>query len=480
MDVPLHAVATTTVVNRMRNTVVSVAAALVMLSTVLVGSAAGDTLDCGDAITEDTTLTADVGPCEGVGLIVDAHDVTLDLGGHTVVGDPQARADGPSGPQGRDRPGIVLRQVSGVTVTGGTVTGFDAGVVIAGGGENTIHRLTARDNVNYRLITGEDALPGDIDPEEGPFCWFGDGITAFDSNDNVIERNTLRGNGPFSGVSLVGDSDDNVVANNAVDRNELLNETPDGDITICGGVGQGQPQPMTAGRHVQDIGVRIEGPGAEHNLVQANRIERSGLAGIMVHGHNAEFAPANSHNVLRKNRISRTGMVGQGLERQLHGILLHHSGASAVNAPHSTVVEGNTSSRNFGGGIFLDSRGGMHSTVVRGNVVNHNGLDGLHVAGPGDPGGEPNQLIANRGHKNGSRAQEVNDGPDPNANYAGTDGADMSDGCERNIWSRNRFGTVNQPCVAAGGTGWVGGPGNSGQAAGGDGAPLGRGNPNRD
>lgn len=197
----------------------------------------------------------------------------------------------------------------------------------------------------------------------------------------------------------------------------------------------------------------------------------------MVHGHNAQVAPANSHTVIRKNRVSGTGTIGVGLDRQLHGILLHHSGAGVADAPHSAVVEGNTSSRNFGGGIFLDSRGGMHSTVVHNNVVNHNGLDGLHVAGPGDPAGAVNEITANKGRGNGQRAQEVNDGPDPNANYAGADGADMSDGCERHDWSRNRFGTVNQPCVAAQGTGWVGGPGNSGGTPAPDGGPLGRGNP---
>ena len=447
------------------------AMALLMVTSVLAGTAAGETLECGDVITQDTTLTADVGPCADEGLIVAADGITLDLGGHTIAGDPEVRPDGEMGPMDRDRPGIVLRQVSGVTLTNGTVTGFDAGVLIVGGGENTVRRITAQDNVNYRLVTGADALPGDIHPEDGPFCWLGDGITAFNSSNNAIERNTLVGNGPFSGVSLVGNSDDNVVSNNRVDDNDLINTTPDGDTTICGGIGQEQMQPMIAGRHVQDIGVRIEGPGADRNVVDRNRIRRAGLAGIMVHGHNATVVPANGHNVIRKNRIFETGTVGEGLERQLHGILLHHSGAGVVQAPHSTLVEGNTSSNNLGGGIFLDSRGGMHSTVVRNNTVNNNGLDGLHVAGPGDPAGAPNLLTHNRGHNNGFRAQEVNEGPDANANYAGTDGADMSDGCEHNTWRGNNFGTVNQPCVAAGP------PGNSGNAPGRGGVgPMGRGN----
>ncbi|MGH9153577.1 MAG: right-handed parallel beta-helix repeat-containing protein [Acidimicrobiales bacterium] len=452
--------------------------ALLAAGTVLVDPAGAAALDCGDVITQDTTLTANVGPCPGTGLVVAADGVTLDLGGHTVMGDAEARsANDDLGPTGRDRAGIVLRRVRDVVVTNGTVTGFDGGVAIVGGGGNTVRRVTAHGNVNYRLITGRDARVADVDPEEGPFCWFGEGIVTLDSAGNLIEHNLLVGNGPFGGVSLVGQSDDNVVATNRAFDNDLLNVGPAGGETICGGIGAAQPQPMSAGRRSQGIGIRVEGPGAERNLVEGNHVVRAGLAGIMVHGHNAAAGiPANSHTVIRRNRVFQTGAVGQGTERQLHGIMLHHSGAGAVNAPHSTLIEGNTSSFNRGGGIFLDSRGGLHSTVVRGNTMEHNGLDGLHVAGPGDPAGDPNLLVGNRAHHNGRRAQEVNEGPDRNANYAGTDGADMSDGCLRNVWSRNRFGTVNQPCVAAGGTGSLDGPGRSADARPDDAGPsFGRG-----
>ncbi len=131
-----------------------------------------------------------------------------------------------------------------------------------------------------------------------------------------------------------------------------------------------------------------------------------------------------------------------------------------MQGPHDSIVEGNTSIGNLGGGIMVDSRGaGFWGTVIRNNVVNNNGLDGLHVAGAGDPRGPANLFIANKGHGNGARAPEVNAKFPPEANYAGTDGADMSPGCIRNIWLRNRFGTVNQPCVANEGTGRMDHPG---------------------
>ena len=61
---------------------------------------------------------------------------------------------------------------------------------------------------------------------DGPFCWFGEGIVTLNSPRNLGEHNLLVGNGPFSGVSLVGDCDDNVVAKNRAYDNDLINVSP--------------------------------------------------------------------------------------------------------------------------------------------------------------------------------------------------------------------------------------------------------------
>ncbi len=443
------------------------AAALMMVPAVLVGSAsaAATVVGCGAVIRESTTLAADVGPCPGYGLIIVGDDITLDLNGHRVSGDPQVR-------QSPDKPGLLLRGVRGVTVRGGTVEGFDAGVVILGGGTNTVRNVTARDNVNYRVVTGRDSQRADVVSEDGPFCDLGDGIAVFGSGRNIVKNNDIVGNGPFSGVSLIGASSDNVVSGNRFLENDVLNHTPQGWGTICGADIDGpadnpppfEPPPdppidccATTGRHVQDIGVRVEGPGAKRNIIDANQIRMSGLMGIMVHGYNTMMgAPSNSSTVIRKNHITETAKVGHDLDRQGHGIYVHQPGPPFVFASPHTLIEGNVSSGNYGGGIFLDSKGTLHSTIVRNNAVNRNGLDGLYVNGPGSAAGSPNRLVNNVGHGNGDRAEEVNNGPDFRANYFGTDGSDSSVGCVRNIWSGNQFGTVNQRCVKAdGGTGAV-------------------------
>ena len=50
---------------RARIVLVAAVVAMVAAGTVLVAPAGAATLGCGDVITEDTTLTVDVGPCAG-------------------------------------------------------------------------------------------------------------------------------------------------------------------------------------------------------------------------------------------------------------------------------------------------------------------------------------------------------------------------------------------------------------------------------
>lgn len=439
--------------HRSRRALGIAAGTTLLCTTTFVGSAAGqDTVGCGDVITEDTTLTADIGPCPGHGLIIEADGVTLDLGGHTVTGDPNAR-------RAPDKAGVLSYRSSGVTVTNGTVENFDGGVVIRGGSGNTVRRVTTRDNVNYRIPTGRDSTIDDIDRETGPFCDYGDGIALFNTSDNMIEHNEVTGNGPYGGVSLVGNSDDNTVSKNKILDNDVLNVNPDGEITICGG----PPGVMSEGRMSMTIGVKIEGPGAEHNLVEGNQVRNASMAGVAVVGQLAS-APQNNDNVIRNNHITDTARSTQGDPEKegrahSHGIAL--MGSSGATRPAGTIIEGNNSSGNLGNGVYMDSRGDLSGTVVRNNVVNNNGLDGIGVEGPGDPDGPANVITANRGHGNGDRAEYVNE-EYWLAGHGGVDGWDPT-GCDGFDWSRNHFGFVNHECVAAGGTGRTEAPGNSGR-----------------
>src|ERR687888_1206711 len=61
------------------------------------GAASTQPLTCGQTITRDTTLHADLGPCPGDGLVIGAANVTVDLNGHAILGDDTGNSGGDVG-----------------------------------------------------------------------------------------------------------------------------------------------------------------------------------------------------------------------------------------------------------------------------------------------------------------------------------------------------------------------------------------------
>ncbi len=316
---------------------------------------------CGAQITEDTTLDADLLCPRGPALVVVADGVTLDLGGHRVAGSITFGVGGP---------GIVVRGVSGVTVRNGTVERFEVGVVIEGGSGNTIEGLTVQDNIG--------APDGEL----------GDGIVVNESSGNRIEGNVVRRNGPFSGIGLGRRARNNDVRANTVADNNMSHLGPElGRMTM---------------------GIRIEGPEADHNKITGNTVTGSGCDGIVVlatcDDADSELpcagTPPNQHNEIAENTASGNGTSGRGAGIRVFSM-------PTPMAPVHNVIRDNVADDNVWYGIAIDA------------------------AALGSGG---NTAIRNRGRGNGE--------------FDGSDGALMPP-CGRNVWDANDFGTVNQPCVAA-------------------------------
>jgi len=320
-----------------------------------------DSLHCGDEIDRDTILDGDLVCDRGPGLVVTADNVTLDLGGHTVSGGPQSGAGGP---------GILLRGVRGVTVRNGTVERFDAGVVIDGGSDNVVETLTVQDNV------------GDPDGE------LGDGIVISDSRANRVHANTVLRNGPFSGISVGLRSQANEILDNTVTDNNMAH------LGHPGGGGQ-------------TMGIRIEGPAANHNRIVGNTVTGSGADGIVVlstcDNPDAEppcvGTPPNEGNEITSNTVSGNGLSGRGSGIRVFAMPL-------PVAPVGTSISDNVADGNAWYGIAIDA-------APRGSAGN--------------------EAVRNRAHGNG-----MSDG---------SDGALMPP-CGANVWNDNDFGTANQPCVS--------------------------------
>ena len=264
------------------------------------GIASAAPVDCGSIITQDTTLTTDIGPC-GVGLTIRGEGVVLDLGGHTVRGNANRAGDSA---------GILFDGTDSATVRNGTVTEWNAGVVMDGGSANTVRNVRAVNNVSNGLGL------------------FGDGIFVFQSDGAQILDNAVIGNGPFSGITL-DDSSGSLVDSNSAQNNVagtaigiwILNDQD---------VSPGDPD--------------LVGRQASFNLVSNNQVQGNALEGIQI----SRFA---THNTLYNNNTSQNGTFTTNRVRDGNGIAVFgnenrvEQNIAFGNGANGIVIFRSTSSR---------------------------------------------------------------------------------------------------------------------------------------
>ncbi|MGI8624374.1 MAG: NosD domain-containing protein [Solirubrobacteraceae bacterium] len=371
---------------------------------------------CGDTITHNTKLKRSLAGCSGYGLIVKGRHITLDLNNLTVRGDNVAA----------EQVGILLDNARDVTVKNGTVRGFDAGIDIEGGSNNTVKSIVARNNVNDNVAPADPKNPT---PEEE--CNFGDGITVTGSRGNDIVRNHVLDNGPFSCISIVEDSDGNTVAHNVVANNNVPNEDAAPGIQGDGFCGSPFSRP------VQDIGIRVEGPGANDNEVTDNKITNSAIGGITIHGYvfNPVMGPPqdpNTDNVVSKNYVADTGKETSTTDPVADGIsVLSQGPTSRVAVSQDNSIVGNTIVGSLRHGINLGGKPPQPVPPLDGNTVARNDVRTSAVNGINVALGSINNTL-NRNFA---------------ADSGGSDGFDANPGCDNNLWTDNEFDFVNMSCV---------------------------------
>jgi hypothetical protein len=348
-------------VDRRRRRAVGAGFALVLGSTTFVSPAGAVTLSCGQTITISTTLDNDVGPCPDYGIIIGADGITFNLNGHRIFGTAEVG----------DGAGIYAAGRTGVTIRGGTVTDFDGGVVLDGGSGNTIQQIRARDNI------GEFSEFAQTD--------FGDGILLLNSSNNRVMQNYAVHNGPYDGIGLLGNSDNNLVQSNVSEFNNLPTARP------------GHESP--GGNTQENDGIRVETISAtlspDFNRLIWNTIRENGLDGIAVF-------PLAKDNLLEGNVITGNGKLGN---------IRPGDGIHVFGRAQRTIIRGNRAVANARHGIILDFF----------NPI-------------GNPPGE------NRVERNIS----LQNGVDPKG-FPAYDLIDQNRFCDGNIWVANTFNTKNDP-----------------------------------
>ena len=271
------------------------------------------TADCGMTVMKNMTLSDDIGPCPGDGLVIGADGVKLNLNGHMLLG-TSARAG--------THVGVRIQGHTKVTVTGGTVTGFDAGVAIIGGSANTVSNRTVTNNLGSADYTNSI---------------FGDGVVVFFSPGNSIVGNSLINNGIFDEIGVLGvGSDNNLIENN-------LAKGTDNGGNPYGPVGLGIIlNPFLGADRPRQLSVA-------GNRVIGNRVENNANAGIS--------SISNVNGLIQGNRV-----IGKGLENQYGGPAFPGNGIGVQNLlfadPNTAEVgDSNRVSGNGADGIQVNSQG---------------------------------------------------------------------------------------------------------------------------
>lgn len=364
-----------------RRCVTGAALALMVLGTAVVSTTAPAGAQvapaCGSLITTSITLSADVGPCNTTdGLVVTGNNIVIDLAGRRIFSTaPLPRNDGVT-PDGfwipADKLGIKLLNSNNVTIRNGTVQGFTAGVSIENGSSNTVQNMTIQNNQGPCI--GEDFSTFAIGQ-------YGDGVVIFGSPHNRILNNTIRNNGPFSGIAVVANNvfitravppfpSGTVISGNLIDSNNLC---------------------------FANIGIRLEGPGASNSTVSNNTVRKSFQEGIVVHPVNVidfqplfqnppacqnrgfpsptlpqcpiqnPLNPTNDNNVIQNNRVSDNGFGGPQIS----------AGPNRPNGPSPQVATGINLLSFCGYGADSNAFG----NVVQSNLVTGNAGDGITAGG---------------------------------------------------------------------------------------------------
>jgi large repetitive protein len=368
-------------------------------------------VQCGDLITQDTTLDSDLENCPVDGVVIGADGVTLDLNGHEIDGAGGGPLYGGGGVTGDAIYGETSDGVDdtggfdGLVVRGGEVEEFDTGVNLrdASGalltglepysttiGVLLVEAERSRVVDNHIHHTGYGIYP--VESSDNQFTGNRIEANAFgmypvESNRNVIAGNSILGSGVL-GIQVTTGSSDNLIAGNSI-----LNSGSTGMLV------------SNAYRNVIVGNVLADHPGAgislndaDGSIVRRNQVAFHGPPGPFFNVQGYGIAAQVEADGMKVERNSVAGYRIGYLIRGSMGITLSR------NVARDNVTDGI---------VVLD---GAPRTLVEANVTYGNGDDGIDVE-DGDA-----KVRLNRADRNGDLGIEAVSGVDGGGNRAAGNG----------------------------------------------------------
>jgi hypothetical protein len=309
------------------------------------------TIVCGQTLTADTTLDADLACPPGTerGLIIGASNITLDLGGHVITGDA---------PGGMVTRGIVAANVAGVIIRNGTVEEFDEGVDVFDSRNVTLENLSIRnlrvsDPAHFvagvNIANSSAVLVTNAHFEFLPIVFHKEAIDVYRS-DLSVRNIEVNGGGVGVNFSFAGACDPALRSTGEV-LNSRFADLRAGVLVACSSgariAGNDFDCPSAPG---YCEGVRVYGPfaGAVSGVhVEGNTI-RNGFTGINYEGITQSTATNNT--------VSGNTGWGIGL-RQTQG-----EDGAPISYPSGNTISGNLTWGN-GTDLYDDGTGQNHTWV---------------------------------------------------------------------------------------------------------------------
>ena len=333
-------------------------------------------VECGDVITQDTTLDSDLENCAADGVVIGADGVTLDLNGHEI--------DGAGGGPLYGGGGVTGDAIYGETTDGVDDSGGFDGLVVRGG---EIEEFDT--GVNLRYV--RDALLTGLEPYSTSI-----GVLLVKSGGIHVVDNHIHHTG--YGIYPV-ESSGSRFTNNRMDSNAFGMYPVESNRNVIAGnsiMGSGV------------LGIQVT-TGSSYNLIAGNQIVKSGSTGMLVSNAYRNVIVDNlvvNHpgagislndadgSIVRRNRVAFQEITGPLFNVQGFGI------AAQVEADGMTLDRNSVAGYRIGYLI----RGSMGITLSR-NIARDNVADGIAVLA-----GAPRTLVErNEAYRNGDDGIDVKD-----------------------------------------------------------------------
>ena len=309
---------------------------------ILLNTTESTPLACGDTITADTTLDANM-TCGGVSshaINIGADNITLDCGGFTLTGDLSP-----------DNIGVDNVGYDGVTVKNCNVTNFETGIHFGSGANNAIitDNTANANSTGFHIQNGSSytvtgnttnssiVLPGNA----GGYGMFITDLSDSNIADNIASSNTYDGIKLSSGLgnnTITGNTtnfDRFGIALDGISNNTLTNNTTDSNI----------------------YGIIISG-GANNTLT--GNIANSNRYGIQIGGSSSNTLTGNTTNSNSVGIVLGTAsfntLTGNTANSNVNNPTIDFSGYGIYifSSSCSNILTNNTTDFNAKGGVFND------------------------------------------------------------------------------------------------------------------------------